>query len=260
LASIIEKRRSLHKKLETKHQENEHLKSQISRLQALANIGTATCMIAHELNNLLTPLANYAALAQNNTHDEKLVKKVLKKTIRNSKRASKIMESMLALANGENRQKKNSLLKKLVDDIFDSIARDFSKDGISIIIEIPDDLSVFAVPAEIQQVLMNLIFNARDAMLPRGGSLTIAAEENQNETKIKVKDTGCGIKHEYRNNIFEPFFTTKNDSSTKLGSGLGLAFCKKIVDSYQGSIKLDSVPDNGTTFTIILTRKNPGKK
>lgn len=260
MASIIQKRRSLPNQLNLKQRENDALKSQITRLQALANLGTATCMIAHELNNLLTPLENYATLAQNNPNDRTLVNKALEKTAKNSKRASGIMQSMLALANGENIKKKYCPLKNLVEDIFDSIVRDFGKDNININIDIPPEMKVFAVPVEIQQVLMNLIFNARDAMMPNGGSLTVSAREKNSRTVIKVKDTGCGIEPRKLNKIFEPFFSTKNHHSTKLGSGLGLAFCKKIVDAYGGSINVDSQTQKGTAFTIILPGKNPGDK
>jgi len=166
LTSIIEKRVSLHKHLESQQRENSALRSQISRLQALANIGTATCMIAHEINNLLTPLGSYAVLALNNPDDKGLIEKALRKAVGNSGRASEIMESMLVLANGETLEKKRVRLNTLVEGVFNCLCRDFTKDGITVNIEISRDLTVWVVPVQIQQVIMNLILNARDAMLP----------------------------------------------------------------------------------------------
>ena len=85
MASIIEKRRCLHKHVAKQQTENENLKEQLNHLQALSNIGVVTCMIAHEINNLLTPLSNYAILALNNPDDKALTDKALEKTVRNCK-------------------------------------------------------------------------------------------------------------------------------------------------------------------------------
>lgn len=258
MASIIEKRISLHRQLANQQQQNKALKSQITHLQVLANIGTVSYMIAHEINNLLTPLRNYAALALNNPDDKDLTQKVLEKTVQNCERASKIMESMLSLANGEKQEKKNIRLISLVEEIFSSLCRDFSKDGITVEIRIPQELTIRAVPVQMQQVLMNLILNARDAMLPRGGVLTIKAAEKPEEVHIEVADTGCGIKPSDLKNIFSCFFTTKggeNSQSRFSGSGLGLAFCKMVLDAHDGLIEVESQPGEGSAFKITLPKK-----
>ncbi len=261
MTRIIEKRLSLHKNLEIQQLQNNSLKLQIGQLQALANIGVTTCMIAHEINNLLTPIANYAALALSNPDDKSLTNKVLQKTVRNCQRTTKIMESILGLANGENLERKNTLLITLVDEIFSCLCRDFAKDRINVKIQIPENLTVWAVPIEIQQVIMNLILNARDAMMQHGGTLTITALQNSVTTKIEVSDTGSGIDEVNLKKIFEPFFTTKHreeSSSQNSGSGLGLAFCKKIIDEHNGSITVESKQAEGTTFRIILPGKQEG--
>jgi len=257
LTRIIEKRLSLHKNLANEKQQTNALKGQIVRLQALANIGTVTCMIAHEINNLLGPLANYAELALDNPDDKGLTEKTLQKTLLNCRRASKFMESMLAVANGQRQEKKNSQLIILVEDIFNCLCRDFTKDGITVQIRIPEDLIVWAVPVQIQQVLMNLILNARDAMLERGGILTIKARDTANAVQIEIADTGCGIKPADAEKIFEPFFTTKadeNPQSQYSGSGLGLVFVKRIIDEHNGSISVESNRLEGSTFKITLPK------
>lgn len=257
MTTIIEKRRSLHRSLTVQQQQNDELQLQLSQLQALANIGVNTSMIAHEINNLLTPLANYATLSLSHPEDKALAEKALQKTAKNSQRAIDVMQSILAIANGETQQRQNCKLTVLIDEIFSCLCRDFAKDSITVKIEVPQNLTIFAVPAEIQQVLMNLILNARDAMLPKGGKLTINALETPEAVQITVSDTGNGIEPENLKKIFEPFFTTKtNQRSTteNSGSGLGLAFCKKIIYSYGGRITVRSKRDKLTTFGINLPK------
>ena len=257
MASIIDKRLGLHQRLAKKEQENDTLKSQNLQLQALANLGSATSMIAHEINNLLTPLASYAALAVRNSEDEQLVAKVLQKTVRNCERASKIMMSMLAIANGQAQETENAGVRALVDEVFTSLCRDFAKDGITVTTDVPDDLKVRCVPVQIQQMLMNLILNARDAMLPGGGMLKITATENEHYIDLTVSDTGKGIPASDLDNIFKPFFTTKagqDRATTYSGSGVGLAFCKRIIDAHGGDISATSTLGQGSVFLARLPR------
>jgi signal transduction histidine kinase len=261
LASFTEKRLSLHRCLENEQHQNDALKSQLAQLQHLANIGTASYMIAHEINNLLTPLKNYAAVALKNPDDKALAEKALQRVVRNCERASKIMESMLAVANGQTQGKKEARLLTLVEEIFTCLCRDFAKDRITVETCIADDLMVWAVPVQIQQVLMNLILNARDAMLPRGGILTIKATEKTNALEIEVADTGEGIEPADLENIFGSFFTTKtgkNLPSEYSGAGLGLAFCKKIIDEHNGLISVESKVSQGSKFKITLPKPQPG--
>ena len=261
LASIIERRLSLHQCLAQKEEENRALKSQNMQLQALANLGSATCMIAHEINNLLTPLANYAALAAQNPDDKKLAEKALDKTVRNCQRASKIMQSMLAMANGQKQQRETVSVNALVEEVFLCLCRDFSKDSIRVETRVDDTLQVSCVPVQIQQVLMNLILNARDAMLPGGGVLRVSATADGEHVDLIISDTGCGITPENLKNIFRPFFTTKtgkgHPASSSSGSGVGLAFCRRIVDTHGGKIAVQSQTGQGSTFTVRLPRLPP---
>ena len=259
LTSIIEKRISLHKFLTDLQEENNALKSQIAQLQVLANMGTISYMIAHEINNLLTPVKSYASLAVGNPEDRALAEKALQKAVQNCERASEIMTSMLALANGKMDEKKDARLVTLIEEVFTCLCRDLRKDGIVVNIQVPEDLTVGAVPVQIQQVLMNLILNARDAMLPRGGVLTIKAQEKADAVQIEVADTGEGIESENLKNIFESFFTTKagkNLLSERSGAGLGLAFCKKIIDAHGGCICVESKVGEGSTFKITLPKSH----
>jgi signal transduction histidine kinase len=257
LASIIEKRLSLHKELENHKQQTENLRSEINSLQGPANVGLATCMIAHEINNLLTPIANYATLALNNIEDKALIKKALSKTESSCRRASQIMESILNISNGKKQKRQKVKLVVLLDEVFSCLCRDFSKDGIKVHVHVPDDMVINVVPVQLQQVFMNLILNARDAMISNGGSLTIDCKDKPDHIQIKVKDTGCGIRPEQLGKIFEPFYTTKDPQKNKSnpsGFGFGLAFCKRIIEEHQGDICVDSQSGKGTKFIINLPK------
>ncbi len=255
MTTVIRKRKSLHKQIEVHLQEKEQMQFQLGQLQALANIGISTSMIAHEINNLLTPLSNYAALALQNPADKVLAEKAMQKTVRNCTRASKVMTSILAMTNKKEETKANVRLASLVDEIFTCLCRDFTKDNITVEIEIGQEVSIWAVDIQIQQALMNLILNARDAMLGKGGTLTIRAQTLGNGVQIEVSDTGCGIPEEIREKIFEPFFTTKaylKNPSGNGGTGLGLTFCKKVIELHNGSISAESHQGSGSTFRIFL--------
>jgi signal transduction histidine kinase len=257
LTSIIEKRLSLHKQLENHKQETEDLRSEINSLQDPANIGLATCMIAHEINNLLTPIANYATLALSNIDDKVLIKKALNKTEKNCRRASQIMESILNISNGQKQKRQKVKLAILLEEVFSCLCRDFCKDNIKVETKIPKDLVINVVPVQIQQVLMNLILNSRDAMMPKGGSMVLECKETPDHIQIIVKDTGCGISHEHVEKIFDPFYTTKgqgNSESDSGGFGFGLAFCKRIIEEHRGDIFVESELGKGTQFTIILSK------
>ena len=257
MASIIEKRISLHKNAEIQQRQIEALQAQIAQLQALANIGTTTSIIAHEINNLLTPIANYAVLAMKNLDDKPLTKKALNKIAKNSERAVKTMESILAVAKGKGRVKEDVLLLPLVEEIFTCLCRDFAKDRITVKIDIPDDLTAWCISIQIQQLLMNLILNARYAMLTSGGILSITATDTVDTVIIEVQDTGSGIEPDDLEHIFEPFFTTKNNNgphSEAAGCGLGLPFCKSVTEAHDGSISVESKPKVGTKFVIKLPK------
>lgn len=242
----------MHRELTQQQRRNNELETQTLQLESLANLGSAMAMIAHEINNLLTPLSNYAELALQNPDDRVLAERSLRKTAANCRHAGKVMESILAIANAATLEKVDTPLLPLVKGVFDCLCRDFSKDCINVEIKVPDDLRVNTVPVQLQQMLMNLILNAREAMLPKGGKLTIEAQGGSDKVIIRIRDTGCGIEKSEIPKVFDSFFSTKRKAG---GNGLGLALCKKVIDAHNGLISVDSFPNQGTTFTITLPKK-----
>jgi signal transduction histidine kinase len=252
LTSIIARRKTMQRQLSQQQRRNSELEAQALQLETLANLGLASAIIAHEINNLLTPLSNFAELALQNPEDRVLTERSLRKTAANCRLAGKVMESILAMANTTSIEKVDTTLLPLVKGVFDCLCRDFRKDCITVEIKVPVDLMVRVVPVQLQQTLLNLILNAREAMLPKGGKLTIEAQAGSDNVVIKIRDTGCGIEQAEIPKVFDSFFSTKRKSG---GNGLGLALCKKVIDAHNGSISVDSLPNHGTTFTITLPKK-----
>ena len=233
------------------------LRDQLTESQRLATIGTIAAVIAHEFNNLLTPVVSYSqyalASAESADPDMALIRKALSKAYQGSNKAGKICASMLALARGESSFAKVSV-QKLVDEVLMVMARDPRKDGIALRVQVQPDLCVHGDPVQLEQVLLNLLINARQAMLGKGGSLSIKGQSEGTEVKIQVIDTGPGIPEQLQNKIFEPFFTTKSDvrRGESEGTGLGLAICREIIEHHNGRIEVQSEMGKGTTFTICL--------
>jgi signal transduction histidine kinase len=219
-------------------------------MQPLVNLGMAWALTAHELNNLLTPIANYAELALQNPQDTALAEKALSKAQRLSTQAGQILEKVMTLANSEPAEKQEIILSSLLEDVFGAIGRDFSKDKIKLVLDFENDLTIFADANALRQVLMNLILNAGHAMQEKGGTLKIAVTEEAECTRIEISDTGCGIAPEKLREIFTPFYT----DGKKNGNGLGLAFCRKVIESHGGCISVDSQLDTGTHFKILLPK------
>jgi signal transduction histidine kinase len=242
---------------ETQRQLDE-LREQLTESQRLATIGTIAAVIAHEFNNLLTPIVSYSQFAlqsaKGDAPDMELICKALSKAFASADKAGKICTAMLALARGESSAEKVAV-QSLVDETLMVLARDPQKDGIALRVQVPGELWVKGDMVQLEQVLLNLLINARQAMLGKGGSLTVkatAVEENQ--VRIQVTDTGPGIPEHLQAKIFQPFFTTKGTArkDESRGTGLGLAICKDIIEHHHGKIMVESQPGQGTTFSIYL--------
>jgi len=234
------------------------LREQLTESQRLATIGTIAAVIAHEFNNLLTPIVSYSQYALQSAEgpkpDAELIKKALNKAFQSSTKAGRICTSMLGLARGE-----SSIgpvdVQRLVDETLMVLARDPQKDGIALRVQVQPGLTVMGDHVQLEQVLLNLLINARQAMLGRGGSITIKAGCTESgDLRLQVIDTGPGIPEKYMKKIFDPFFTTKGTTrkGEPKGTGLGLAICKEIVEHHKGRIEVQSEVGKGCTFTIYI--------
>jgi len=242
--------------------QKKQLEAQFLRTQRLESIGTLASGIAHDLNNVLTPILMTAQLLETQVHDERS-KRLLPILVTNAKRGANLVKQVLSFARGLEGKFTILQIKHLISEIKQIAKQTFPK-SIEFYTSIPQYLgTVFGDATQLHQVLMNLCVNARDAM-PDGGTLSISAENvfiDQNHAKmnldaqvgsyivITVADTGTGIPPEILDRIFEPFFTTKEIGK---GTGLGLSTVIGIIKSHGGFVKVYSEVGRGTQFKVYL--------
>ena len=232
------------------------LTHRLEHTHRLATLGTICAGIAHEINNVLTPVLAYAQLAISNPADAALQKKALEKAIHGVETATQITQAMLGFSANPTQSDGANVLE-VVEAALDTIGRDPSKDRIRVTVQIDPQLEVCMRPLALQQVLVNLILNACSAMKRSGGQLTITATtRGDGLTVLRIADTGPGISPDIAGRIFEPFTTTGRSpdlESKRQGTGLGLAICRQLVEAVDGTIIASSKLGEGTTFIITLS-------
>ncbi|MDR2705334.1 MAG: sensor histidine kinase [Planctomycetaceae bacterium] len=235
--------------------QNQFLEEQLMQAQRLTALGELTGTTAHEFNNILTTIINYAQLGLRHK-DEPTRTKSFDKILLASKRAAKIANTVLATARNRKKTFEPTNLIALVEDALLLLEREMNKYRIAVEKSFQKNIpEVMADGNQIQQVLLNLLINARQAM-PNGGRivLKISYDEENEMIDFVVRDYGCGIPTDKLPRIFDRFYTTKSgpDESGKGGSGLGLASCKSIIEQHKGLIRVESTEGKGTAFIVKL--------
>jgi signal transduction histidine kinase len=234
--------------------EAEQLRQQLLQAQRLSSVGALASSVAHEFNNILTTIINYAKLGLRAEGDDGARTQALEKILKGSQRAAVIINSMLGFARNNSSQRERTDIAALVEEVLILTEKDLSKHHIQVETKFHGRPTAPVVPGQIEQILLNLIINARQAM-PRGGWLKIDVRENTRTqmVEIRVSDTGTGIPADQLRLIFEPFYTTKEpDEHGHGGTGLGLSVCRQIIEQHQGRIRVESAPGKGSTFTVKL--------
>jgi len=237
--------------------ETEQLRQQLLQAQRLSSVGALASSMAHEFNNILTTVINYAKLALRSADNEAARNQALEKVLKGSQRAATIINSMLGFARNSSSQRESTDLAGLVEEALLLTEKDLSKHHVRVETRFHSRPKAPVVTAQIEQILLNLIINARQAM-PRGGRLLIEVRENARSqmAEIRVSDTGVGISPDRLRLIFEPFYTTKEpDEHGHGGTGLGLSVCRQIVEQHHGRIRVESVVGTGSSFTVKLPMK-----
>jgi signal transduction histidine kinase len=233
--------------------EADQLRQQLLQAQKLSSVGALASSVAHEFNNILTTILNYARLALRQP-DEATRTQALEKILKGSQRAATIINSMLGFARNTSTQREMTDLVALVEETLVLTEKDLSKHRVHVEKKFHGRPHASVVPAQIEQVLLNLIINARQAM-PRGGHLRIEVRENTRAgmVELSIADTGVGIPPDRLRLIFEPFYTTKvPDAHGHGGTGLGLSVCRQIVEQHQGRIRVESLVGKGSAFIVKL--------
>ena len=243
------------------------LEEQVHELQRFEAIGRLAGGVAHDFNNVIGAIMGWAEIGANAAHPGGELQDKFLKIRSQADRASGLTRQLLAFARRQTLQPCNTNLNELAKETI-SLLRNVIGERIEIQLELADDLNViWADPGQIEQVLMNLSLNARDAM-PGGGHLLVetrnvlVSEDYQrlhpyalpgSYVLLRVLDTGMGMDPDTLAHIFEPFFTTKEKGQ---GTGLGLATVYGIVKQHKGFIDVDSTAGEGTAFRVYLPLGN----
>ncbi len=243
-------------------EEIEVLRRQLLEAQKLTAIGELLGTTTHEFNNVLMTILNYARLGIRHK-DEPTRDKAFEKILAASQRAAKITSSVLGMARNRSDSLEPTDVAAIIEETLVLLEREMMKYRISIEKQIGEVPPALACGNQIQQVLLNLLINARQAML-QGGRLLIKLEHDTTTSTVDlvVRDSGTGIPPEKLRKIFDPFFTTKPgpDESGRGGTGLGLSACKSIIEAHRGRIRVESTVGKGTAFTIklpVATKDSP---
>jgi signal transduction histidine kinase len=242
--------------LQMANQELIRKQSLLIQSEKLASLGKLSAGVAHELNNPLTGILNFSSFIRDACQHNPQVSHDIDVVIRETERCKKIIKGLLDFARQSQPEEKRedllAVLKKTISLVENH--RDFR--NIEIVKIFADSLPLIMFDKDqIQQVFMNLIVNAQEAM-PQGGKITISAglSENKEFIEITFADTGSGIHEENIDNIFDPFFTTK-----EMGTGLGLSISLGIVENHGGRLEVTSAPGQGATFKVKLPVEKEGE-
>jgi PAS domain S-box-containing protein len=239
------------------------LENQLRQSQKMEAIGTLAGGIAHDFNNILSAITGYSTILQMNMDDKEPGKQYLDQIVLSAEKAANLTKSLLTFSRKQSIELQPQTLRGILQGI-EKLLRRLLTEDIEFSLHILDpDIVIMADTTQIDQVLINLATNARDAM-PKGGKLVVRAERAimdaafikvhgfgtpGNYAMISVTDTGCGMDQKTKQKIFEPFFTTKEVGR---GTGLGLATVYGIVKQHNGYIVVSSEPNKGTVFKAYI--------
>lgn len=246
--------------------EKKQLEMQFLQSQKMEAVGRLAGGVAHDFNNLLTSILGHSDLMMMRLRPGDPLIGDIKEIIKAAKRATDLTRQLLAFSRKQVMQPRLLNLNGIISDMKKMLNRLIGEDITLETLLSPDLGQVLVDPGQIDQVIMNLVVNARDAM-PKGGTLTIeTGNALLDEVQVRsymgakpgayvllsVKDSGSGMSEELQSHIFEPFFTTKELGK---GTGLGLSTVYGIVKQSNGYIRVDSLPGQGTVFKIFLPQQ-----
>jgi PAS domain S-box-containing protein len=223
------------------------LEDQLIQAEKLSSIGLLAAGVAHEVNTPLAVITSQAQMLIRQLPVEDAQSKTLDKIIKQAFRASEIVNSLLKFSRTGTSEYNDLDLNKVIQETLSLLEPMLRASKILLNLQLTPDLApVYGNASRLQQVFMNLMVNARDAM-PFGGELTLVTEAENSTVFVEVSDNGVGIPRDHLQKIFDPFFTTK---STSRGTGLGLAVSYGIIREHSGKVQVESQVGKGTTFRL----------
>ncbi len=246
--------RTLEEKVEQRSQQLKKIQAQLMQSEKLASLGRLASGVAHEINSPLTGILTFSHLLMRKLKDNPELQRELELIVRETTRVSTIVRGLLDFARESKPQKRPCNINELILHTLSLVEHQSVFHDIRIVKNLDPQVAMILLDAnQIQQVFMNVLLNAADAM-PAGGTLTITSTMAPEDSFVQVRfaDTGSGIPEKNLHRIFDPFFTTKAD---KKGTGLGLAVSYGIIERHRGHIEVQSEEGKGTTFTIKLPQQ-----
>lgn len=219
-------------------------------VEALATLGRQTAATVHELNNVLTSVLGWAQVALRDADNRATVEGALRTIEANSRRARRILRDTLDGTLGDG-LRRPTLAADIVDDALRLLAWELRRAGVRVLrlYQVVPEVNVDR--GAIQQIVVNLVLNAVQAM-PKGGELQIRVRPLGTGVAIDVADTGTGMTEDVAQKAFDPFFSTKSAGADAGGSGLGLAIARRLAEGHGGTLDVTSAPGLGSTFTLQL--------
>jgi PAS domain S-box-containing protein len=229
--------------------ERANLEEQLRLSEKMAAIGLLAAGVAHEVNTPLTGISSFTQMLLEKADPTDPKTQLLEKIERQTFRAAKIVNSLLNLARPSDGEAEPVDLNAVIGDVLSLLEHQFRNSRIQVRKDLGEPaLVVRGVEYKLQQVFLNLLLNARDAMA-KGGWLSVTTRLDHGRAVVEVSDTGVGIPSEHIARIYDPFFTTKSDGR---GTGLGLSVTYGIVQEHGGTLTCDSAAGQGTRFTLAL--------
>jgi len=242
---------SSHAELEKTVETLKATQAQLIQSEKLSAVGQFVAGVAHELNNPLTSVIGFSDLLSQTETNEK-IRPHLELIAKSAHRCHKIVQSLLSFARQTAPERRLVQLGAVVDDVLEIMAYDLRTSNVKIVREFAEGLPpIMGDPHQLQQVFVNILGNARQALEPfrRDGQIVIRARVAEGMVRLEFQDNGPGIRPENLSRIFDPFFTTKPVGK---GTGLGLSLSYGLIQEHGGKIRVESKPGDGATFIIEL--------
>jgi signal transduction histidine kinase len=250
IIACLEVGRNITERKQAEEREKE-LQRELYLSSRLASIGELAAGVAHQLNNPLTGVLGFSQRLLRKITDQE-TKQDLRNIYGEAERAAKIVQNLLTFARRREPKKEYSDVNNIVESALELRAYQLKTSNIEIITKLAPNMPKIMLDFhQIQEVFLNLILNAEQAMIEAngGGKLIIKTEKNKRYVRSTFSDDGPGIPPENLENVFDPFFTTKGE---KGGTGLGLSVCHGIITEHNGRIYARSKPGKGATFFVEL--------
>lgn len=233
--------------------ERQAFQAEVTRSAQLASIGELAACIAHEINNPINGIINYAQMIKDESEELGLGTDESDTIIHEARRIAFIVKNLLNMTRSSEDQMSSADIKEVVEQSVGMIRMLLKNNNINVTTDIPAGLPlVLCNTSEIKQVLLNLLTNSFHALSGTDKpdkKITIRAESEREMVKLDIEDNGCGIPEKHLPHLFDPFYTTKPFGK---GTGLGLHICRKIIQAHGGTVHIHSIQDQGTVVTVKI--------